>query len=374
MSLLTASKIELAKQCAAAFALPHTIEVHAGQEDGDDRHDKLEADINKGAIPDALVERWPDFIWRSEVAYALNADTGESREVGVGIERAYPDLGAGWIYGTADIVGIGPCDEVVVVDRKGFDPSVPRAHRNPQLHMLALAVCRLRGAAAASVAIWHEVRPLDVHVLDVLDLDAFQAELAAINRSVLSARDRMRAGLLSPTPGQHCRYCPAFHSCPAQRALTEQVANDSLAARIEMTMPFRDDGEASQAYEIYKRLGLLYKRLGSALHARANEKPIPIGNGSRIGPVMTGGNVEVDGGVVYEGRREKHGQAVADAAVERSTSKKRIKEALGKVAGKGQLAAMERSALADVKDRGGISNKMTVKVCEYRPLLKAGNE
>jgi hypothetical protein len=139
-------------------------------------------------------------------------------------------------------------------------------------------------------------------------------------------------------------------------------------------MPFRDDDQAADAYFLWKRLGMLHKRLGSALHARAHERPIPIGDGKMFGPEMTEGNDKIDGDIAYDVIRTMHGQSVADAAVERKASKKRIKEALSLVAGKGQGAAMERAVLAEVKAKGGIRNEVKVTIAEYVPQLRAVNE
>jgi hypothetical protein len=160
---------------------------------------------------------------------------------------------------------------------------------------------------------------------------------------VSKAREHFRAGLIEPKPGTQCRWCPAFHSCPAQTALMQRAANDEISNEVEMLMPFRDDESAADAYELMGRIGMVYKRLKSALSARGAEKPFKTRGGMMYGAYTAEGNDKLDGNIVYDAVRELHGQHVADACVERTSTKKRIKDALQVIAGKGQLAAMERN-------------------------------
>jgi hypothetical protein len=373
--VITASKVSIVRACPGSVTLPVRNEKHDGQEEGDERHEELESEVNAGDIPATLTDRWPDYKWRSEVAFALNLHTGEARALGVGMDRAYPDLGPSWIYGTADLEGRGPSDEMVIVDRKSFDPNVKRAAENDQLHTLAVAAAHAHDVADATVAIWHEVRPLDVHAMDAFDLDAYLGELREVAKAADTARARVRQGLgVIFKTGSHCRWCDAFHDCPEQKALAVQVSNDEVSSRIEMSIPFRDDEQAADAYELMNRLGMMHKRLKSALIARATEKPFKTRGNMMFGAYLAEGNDKLDGDIVYDTIREMHGQNVADAAVERKATKKRIKDALSFVAGKGQGAATERNVLAEVKKRGGISNKTKTTVGEYPPALNAANE
>lgn len=364
--MITASSVHLADACPAAFSLPHVVEKHAGQDDGDELHDELESDVNAGDIPAVLDERWPGYTWRSEVAYAINVETGIARELGVGIKRKYGALHPDEVAGTADLEGRGPVDEVVIVDRKSFSPHVARAARNHQLRTLALMATRTHGVFVADVAIWHEVRPLDVHAMDAFELDAYGHEL----RDIVV---RSRVGGV-PKPSGACRYCPAFHACPAQQQLTTLVRSDAITKRVEMTAPFRDDADAADAYELAKRLRMLLKRIDAALYARAAEKPFAVGGGRMFGPNPSVGNLAIDGDIAYDVLRAAYGQAVADAAVTRKATQKGIESALKDVAGKGQLAELKRKVLATIKERGGSSQKTTTRVEEYVPQqqLKAG--
>jgi hypothetical protein len=372
--MITASKIGLAHACPSFAALPHLEEKHAGQDEGNERHEEREAIINNGGIPEGLADRWPDYLWRAEVAFAFDVATGIGREIGSGLDRNY-NAGPFEIAGTADVVGRGPCDELVIVDWKSYDPGVPRAAVNGQLHTLGLAACRTYGRNSAEVAIHHEVRALDVALLDEMDLEAFHVDLQAIMAAVTSARSRARAGeQLTFSPGAHCRYCPAFHACPVQRELTTQVNTGEAEVRAEFLMPLATDEGAREAYEFAQRVRMLLKRLDGAIYARAGERPIPLANGRMLGRVTRPGNEKLDGDVVYAVIKEKHGQAIADAAVIRSATKTRLKEALV-FAGAKSVAAAERELLAEVRSRGGATKetKTVIEVYEQQRLLEVGN-
>jgi hypothetical protein len=366
--MITASKIGLAHACPSFAALTHIEEKHAGQDEGNERHDEREALINDGGIPEGLAERWPDFLWRAEVAFAFDMATGEGREVGAGIGRKYGSVGPFEIAGTADAVGRGPCDELVIVDWKSFDPTVPRAAVNGQLHTLALAASRAYGVDECEVAIHHEVRSLDVAGLDWMDLKAFEVELRGILDQVASARSRARAGEpLTFSPGSHCRYCPAFHACPTQRELTTMVKTGVAEVRAEFLMPLATDEGAREAYEFAQRIRMLLKRLDSAIYARAGERPIPLTNGNMLGRIEKKGNEKLDGDIVHAVVKELHGAEVADAAVIRSATKTRLKEAV-------KTAAAERAVLEKVRERGGSERGTKSVIEEYEPRqLKAVN-
>lgn len=365
---VTASKIGLAHACPGAFALPHFVERHPGQDEGIDRHAEDETSIDAGRVPDELEQRWPGFSWRAEVAFAIDLATGTGREVGSRIDRAYGSGAPLEVFGTADAVGrLG--DRLVIVDRKSFDPRVPRAAVNAQLHTLALAATRAYGLDACEVAIRHEARPLDVAALDAVDLDTFLVDLRDIHARVIDAKRLLREGTLELHPGDHCRYCPAFMgpngvACPAQKALQSEVKNELVAVRVEATIPFRDDEEAADAYELYQRIKMLQTRLATALHARGKERPFRTRSGKMFGAVEKLGNEKLDGDIVYEVVKARHGRDIADAAVIRSATKKRLADALS-FAGVASKAVAEREILADVRSKGGAKRETKTTIEEY---------
>lgn len=361
----SASKIALAMACEGALVLPQTRVANAYTDDGNAKHEALEAEIVAGRVPDVLELRWPGYTWRSEVAYAVDLATGVGRELGVGIQRDYAafNLGPFEITGTLDLEGTSPDGaEVVIVDRKGFDPNIARAAHNKQLRTLALAVTRAKGIDGCEVAIWHEVRPLDVARLDLFDIEAFHVELRELLASAAGARQRYRAGLpLKLVPGNQCRWCDAYLGCPAAKALTAEIETGAAEVRVEALIPFGDDTSAAQAWDFLARVNMLAKRLREALYARAAERPIPLGNGMVLGSREKQGSTVIDADIAYAVVRELHGQEAADKSVTRKASQVGIERAVGKPA--------KKAVMAEIEARGGTSRDVKTVTEVYAPAL-----
>jgi hypothetical protein len=363
VTALSASKIELALRCPGAFALPTDPTRSREARDGDAAHAEDEAAINEGDIPALLEARWPGYTWRAEVAYAYDVRTRTGRELGQAIGRRY-DLRPGEVPGTADAVGRGPNGELVIVDKKSYADVSPAAD-NAQVHFLAMAAMSAYGVRHAEVAINHKLRGLDVAAVDEITASLCHKLLVSAMAKVAAARASAEYH-----PGPHCRWCDAFHACPAQQELTALVVSGAAETRIEHSIPFRNDDAANDAYELRGRLRILLKRLDSALYARATERPIPLRNGKLFGPHTKTGNEKLDGDITYAVVKSLHGQGVADMAVERKASKTRLRDALGMVGGKGQVASLERKVLDEVRARGGSARETKTEVIEYEPQLE----
>ncbi len=359
--MLTASKVEMAHRCEASLVLPQRREKHAGQDEGNERHKEWEDLINAGGVPDVLEAAWPGYTWRAEVAFAYDLATGKGRELGVGLGRDYGEMGPLEICGTADAVGRGPNGELAIADRKSFDPRVKHAAHNAQLATLALAATRTLGLDECEVGIFHEVRKPDVVRLDMFKLEGFHLELRGILERAASARARHRAGeALKVVPGDHCRYCDAFHNCPAQKDLALELADPEAPLKVEALIPLASDADALRAYEFWKRAKMLTKRLGDALYARAKESPIPLGNGLVFGERKTKGSRELDADKAYEVVRDRFGQEPADKAVTREATQTGLERALGKT-GKAEVMKL-------LEQRGGISHREgSTKFEEFDP-------
>lgn len=370
--MITASKLDLARHCPGSFALDHYSEKNEYQDEGVERHATFQEQIESGGVPERLAQRWPGATWRAEVKFAFDLSTGNGRELQGHAHRDYSKANPLEICGTADAVGLLP-GRLIVVDFKSFDPNVPRAAVNAQVHIAALALCRAHGIDDADVAIHHEARALDVASIDVFDFELFAEEAKRIVEATVRARSDRRAGKLPQlSAGYWCRWCPAFVGCPLQKSLALEVSSADGVMSLEQRIPFESDDEAAAAYDLYQRIKMLSARIGAALYARASERPIPLSDGRVFGPVEKPGNERLDGDVVYQVIREQHGQSVADAAVIRAATKKRIHDALQFVAGKGQAAAMERKVMEAVRERGGSKREVKTVVETYEPqkLLK----
>lgn len=340
---------------------------------GQDRHAVMEDAINRGDVsqlPDEVQAMFrPGDRFDTERAYAYDVATGEARELGPIKRRDYGLIKPFEIPGTIDLV---VCDgqRIIVVDYKGFE-EVDDAETNAQTTTYSLMVARVYGYKSVTVAIVYLIanRQPDIFTLEAFDLQLHANRLARLPAMVAAAQR-------SPNPvvGKHCKYCPALVSvdgvtCPAWRKMHDDVSKDLVAVSVEAMIPFNDDNDANDAYELRAKLRLLSQRLDAALYARANERPIPLRNGRMFGPHAKLGNEKLDGDIVYEVVRAKHGQAIADVAVERTASKTKLKAALGFV-GRGKVAAAERDVLKVVREKGGSKRDNKTEIEEYAPQLQ----
>lgn len=373
--MISASKVELVSLCRGALALPQTVTTSKYQEDGNALHAANEAAIKAGHLPFWLEETWPGHEWRAEVKFAYDIATGVGRELPAGEgHRDYGTLGAFEVPGTADIVGIGRDGvgriySLVIPDLKSFDPEVKHPSANKQLATLALAATRAYSLTGCEVAIKHEVRGLERAMLDSFDLDAFALDLRELVLDVIKEGHARRNGLpITLVPGKQCRWCNAFDACPRSKELVQLVRAPAIDARITSAIPCNDDATASDLFDLAARVRLLLKRIDSALHARAAERPIPRPGGKLWGPVPVLGDRKIDGNIAHAQLLELHGQLVADAAITRTTSQKAIEDALRPVAGKGQLTAIKKKVIDAIDAAGGVTRKPGTSYEEYPAL------
>lgn len=363
--MISSSKLELAERCPGAFTLQWRENPNEHSDAGNERHSEDETAITAGDVPEEYTERWPGLEWRAEVAYAYDISTDASRFLGCGIGRAYGQLSPFEVPGTIDAEGRGN-GMLVVVDRKGFERQEP-ASRHQQVRFLALAAARAQEAGAIVVAIRPEIGPMDVAELDpMFDLDVIAHEVKQLVLSTAKLRSDARAGADAPfNVGRHCRWCPAFDDCPKQKELRALVVRDD---EVFAATEFYDDESAAEVYDLWKRIGILYKRIGEQIYRHAAIKPIPAGPGKLFGRVDKQGNEKLDGDIVWQTVKELH-PGLEDRAVIRQATKKRLEETL-----KGKRGAMTK-VLDVVRERGGASRSSGYEFTEYEPgprLLKDG--
>ena len=366
MIRLSASGVTRALACAGSLVLPqHRYETKFAA-DGTDRHADTEAAIDLGNEEDVLPARvlemiGPDDQLTTECAFAYDCATGQARALGHGRE-AYKGLTPFEIPGCVDLL-IKNKHRAIVVDKKGFE-RVGSAESNEQTMTYALMVARTCGFDEVTVVIYYEVGGIDVATVSALDLDGHAERLKALLVDVARAQ-------VEPTKflamGKWCRYCPAFLSCPKQHALTLEVGSGQMAMQVESRIPFDDDAEAAKAFDLLQRVKMIAQRIQAGLYARAGQRPIPLSNGNVLGPIEKQGNEKLDGDIVYQVIRDQHGQGIADAAVERKATKKRIGEALVFAGSKGERAKLERAVLEEVRARGGSKRDAKTVIEEYEP-------
>lgn len=367
----TASDVARLLACPGSACLPQHTFKSSYADAGTEHHAEIEAQVDAGEQPDGVHPEiralFPeDAQLTAEAAFAYDVATDTARGLGH-LKRKYVGLSPYERPGTIDLLVLGE-KKAIVVDHKSYE-AVDDAEQNAQLATYGLMVARAAGFSEVTVAINYKLRAPDIAVLDEWALDAHAQRLKELEFNVARARENPEAHLKT---GRHCKYCPAFLSCSKQQALRLEVASGEAIMRVERMIPFNDDAEAARALEFRQQLRMLLQRVDSALYARASERPIPLPDGKMFGPVEKPGNEKLDGDVVYEVVKAQHGQSVADAAVVRSATKKRLHDALSFVAGKGQTAALERKVLDVVREKGGAKreSKVVTEVYEPQKLLK----
>ncbi len=348
----SASSVGRLLACAGSAHLQQHDYKSAYADAGVERHEGIEAATEAGEVSDdihpKIVALYPAGAQQAaEAAFAYDVATDTARALGH-VNRKYVGLSPYEMPGTVDLVVLG-AGRALVIDHKSYEEVEPAA-TNPQLATYALMVARSAKLDEVTVAVNYKLRAPDIAVLDTFDLDAHAARLKKLHVDVAAAQRNPTAALRM---GKWCKYCPAFLSCPLQTSLQIDVTSADSVMAIEKRIPFESDTDAADAFDLLQRIKMLSTRLSAALYARAAERPIPLTDGKVLGPREKPGTEKLDGDIVYQVVKEMHGQSVADAAVVRTATKTRLKEALGYVAGKGQAAAMERGVLAAVKAAGG---------------------
>lgn len=373
MRRLTASQLGRAARCPGSMTLPHHNETNEATERGTAVHEFLERvqDLGRDAalalVPAAHrplceeipVERLPVHL-AAEVAFAFDPRTGRARELGRGLARDYSDAQDGEIVGTADVGGLSP-DAVLIVDWKTGWSSVERAAANPQVRFLAMTAARAYGRTRAVVEVIR-IRDSGAAWRDRAELDVFELDQVAVE--VRELAHRVTADDATFHQGTWCGTCPAFNSCPAKTALLRRLADGSETADLEIMLPLTPD-VAGVAYQRYKALRGLLKRVEAALHDYARNEPIPLGEGRYFGELLTEGHEVLDGDVAWDELRKRYDVDTADQAVKRTVTKERLREVLRTRVKKGALAKTERSVLEAIRDRGGASRPVRKELTEY---------
>lgn len=373
----TMSALPRAAVCPASVVLPQTDYASEYSDGGNDRHAVMEAAvINREhdklppQVAQLLAEYDADRIYPElTLFYDWVNDAGRSSEKRTNRVDRYASATAYEIPGTSDVVAIDvKRRRGLVIDWKGWE-EVGGAAINLQTSGYAIALARLFDLDEVTVAIAYlgeGKQYVDVAALDEVDFDAFRIQIKALNGRIAAAR---REPLKHMKVSRHCRWCSAFFDCAAQKALEIDLGDDKEIARIEGMIPFDNDELAAKAYDFVAKARVLLKRTSDALYARASQRPIPLSNGKWFGRVEKRGNLELVADVVYDVVRAKHGQVIADKAVERVATQTRLEAAL-KETGPKSLAAEKKAILDTVEKLNGSSRtpKSSIEECDQSKL------
>ncbi len=387
MSLPTASALDRAAVCPASEALPHFSSAGTSyRESGAVKHAFLEAVPNVG--PEEAIKLAPEkyreelalidlsketglgeFVdkakFAAEVTFAFDIETGKARVLGQGLGRDYSSATVNEVVGTVDLVGV-TVDAAVVPDVKTghayLDPE-----RMRQLKFLSLAAC---AAYSKSVAISGIIRLREDGSsyfsrveFDEFSLSEFELELRDIVAAVRAARVQAERGeRLETVEGEHCRYCPAFNSCPSKMALVKAfaVAPDALGVTIEGA----SEEELALAWERADALEKVIERVKDSIRLRARQRPVHLGKGwvlAETKPI----DQAVKEGVATAVLTKLHGLDTAKSAIEEKTvvTKTSIGKALRKhVLRTGlKIGELEEAVFDAIRAERGFITRLDVK-------------
>ncbi len=382
-SRLTASALPRVSACPASAVLAQHDYRTEFAEDGQERHSEMEAAvINReydklpSKVAALLAEYEPEDIY-PELILVYDYVLDVARTLDKRAARDYSGSAGFEIPGTTDIAAVDRARKRgLIVDWKGWEEvGVPET--NTQTLLYAIALARVFDLDEVTVAISYlgaGKQHTEIATLDELDFGAYQLRLKRLSVTVAKAS-------IDPASytsiGRQCRWCPAFVgpagiTCPAQQALALELQTDDTTLAVEGTMPFVDDDDAANAYEFLARLGVLSKRLRDGLYARAAQRPFALRGGTKmLGKVSKLGNEKLDGDTVYRVVLAKHGQEVADLAVERSATKTKLQAAMVTLGSK-SATALKEEVLKEVRALGGARKDMKTSIEEYPVALASG--
>lgn len=389
---LTGSGLDRGYRCPPSLVLPQTRNTNVWAQGGniihgylhkvatvgeaeailsvEEEHREACSAIDLSALPASRPEAYA-----AEVAFAYDPATDTARELGRGLSReeAYQLLRPGEIPGTADVVGLTE-DSVVILDYKTGWADLGPVRRNLQLRFYALCAARVYGRNKARVGIIR-VRPNDEPFWDCADLDLVDLDATAF--SITETLDRATAaqevlgagGVPTTSQGEHCRYCPAFNSCPGKMALARELA--SLTEPTEFTPAVLTEENFPAVWDRLVAAEAVLARVREVLEEFSRVRPVPAGDGYVIGPrPYSRDTINPDIAQVVLGELVDE-QAANDAVcIAKETGKGLIEDALRKAKARGLKVVIKKKkeeVLGAIRDRGGITTSTTYPVSRHKP-------
>lgn len=199
--------------------------------------------------------------WIVEPAYVLDLTTGSARLVGTNIGRAYPELAAGQIAGSGDLVRIDGTEATLLDVKTGRRENVDPIEHNSQMRTLALAVLRshrVQTVRAVLAFVTAAGVVTDETTFDVLDLNAWGAELRALVGAIATSE---------PRPGKHCTYCPARVSCPATTTALAALAPARSLPIVTRSEDFESPDHARLQYLTLRAAKAILSDAWKAVHS-----------------------------------------------------------------------------------------------------------
>jgi len=292
----SASALRRVEECPDSEALDHVNETTEGSERGDSIHhflyevpiigrERALANVPKEhrAFAEAIkLENLPldPEVYAGEVAFAIDYETGEARELGRGLERNYHDRRPTEIPGTIDVVSILEIERGGVDDFKTGWCFTEPPEVNRQLQFAGYADATINGRTHV-IGTLHHLREDGSHFTASAEygpeqLMAFPAYLQKLVRNVEVAKERRARGEpLDVNPGPWCKYCPAKRKCP--------VYENALAPFTGAGTALITRENAGQVWEGLRRAKELVKKYEATVKALAEDAAIPLPSGGYLG-------------------------------------------------------------------------------------------
>jgi len=304
----------------------------------------------------------------TEVTFAFDPATGSARELGRGLERDYSSASATEIVGTIDLVAFDPETRTAYVgDYKTGHRFVTPAAKSRQIHLAAVCAAIVYGAEhveAEVIRLRDKELPWVSHAtFDAFDLGLLGVELAQIRTRVDAVAAALTAGEIPDvSEGEHCRYCPSQHVCPAKVSLALQLGAAAMPLSVSRTVGELTAPVAGEAYHRLVAIEGLCKLVRQQLESLALSRPIPLGDGRYLGPTTSRGRESLDADAVHGRMLVLYGQEIADLAApsSRAALKKTVATALRHAKEAGLIptvAPAERALYEDLRLAGGLHRK-----------------
>lgn len=270
------SGLERRARCPGSAHLPSAPDTNEASAQGTANHEREEVAIDLGGVKSPVVElalRGSN-VHQTEVAYAVDVETGTARQIGAKLGRNYGDLSPTEIPLTVDLVCL---DTSAVWDWKSrkrvADPT-----ENYQLRLAGYAAAKVNGWDSVTVGIGYlSDNAHAVGTMTSLDMDVLLADLRAIYAGLKAAEASPASHLAT---GPWCEYCPAMAWCPAQTNLARAMVGELEAAvgQIEQWTP----EAVGRAHVKLKAFEDLAERVKKAIRLRAQREFIPLPGGKKV--------------------------------------------------------------------------------------------
>lgn len=388
---LTASQLDRAMACPASFALPAVSLPPSPESDrGTEIHRFLETAITHGREA-ALAEVSDDAPWRAtcesvdldpltaeaervecEVRFAYRPLADTARQLGGAYALGYPAVDDEEIAGTVDLLLTKPDGGVVVIDYKTGRRTVHVAESG-QMHLLGLAVARARGLSLVTVSVVHVTEDgalaFDEMLLGPDELDRIAR---AVRTAFARVRDAHAAVSGGRTPdvrvGDHCSFCPAFRSCPANVGLAKHLLS---ASADDFGIDEMSPSQVGSLWAWAARARRVLDEIESGLKAYIDHDPVPHPDGVNEIARVEIARESIEGRAAVPVLEAYLGPAAGEV-IEPSVSKTRLEKFVRAEAPTSRDAKdILRHVMAGLRGAGAIKETVCINY-RTRPRRKAG--